>query len=102
MEQARIDRDREIAGSEREIDALFRGLQRAAGEAVRRHAPGERMLPSARIAIMAEIDRSLDEVFGRYPGDDNAGLLRLVMRRQRRARAAAWRRSRDMARGMLG
>jgi hypothetical protein len=100
VERLRRDRDREIAGAEREIDALYRALRDAVAQAIEAQ-PGETLTATGRAAAMAEVDRALEPIYGRFRGDEEAALLQLVVRRQRRARAAAWRRSLAMARERL-
>lgn len=87
-------RDREIAASERDIDALFAPLARRLGEALRRL--GEAPLDSLGYALVQrELDAALAEVFGRWEGDPAAGLTRVVDSRVRRLVAAELRRHRE-------
>lgn len=86
----RRERDRIVAASETDIDALFRPLARGVGQAVRRRCR-DGVTPLCRVRVMADVDRDLlPPIFGRWPNDEPAGgLLALVAGRAREARAAA-------------
>jgi hypothetical protein len=96
VEDSRRDRDREIAGAEREIDALYRGLQKAVGESIRRHGEGGTLGAAGYVAVMRDVDAALEAVYGRYRGDADAALGLTVTRRATRARVAALRRNLGM------
>lgn len=93
MENARRDRDREIAGAEREISRLFRSLQNAVGASVRRHGGEQALGAAGYTAVMRDVDAALDLVYGRYNGDPDAELASIVELRANRARVAALRRN---------
>lgn len=69
----------------RDITLLYRTL----ADAIRNVVPADGDRPVTqqdRAAIMREVDRSLDVIFGRYPGDPNAALRTVVIRDTNRAR----------------
>jgi len=72
-----------------DINILYATLSDAIDNAVARHAtPGQQMTETVRRQIMAEIDRSLDVIYGRYPGDERAAIRAIVIRDTRLARLA--------------
>jgi hypothetical protein len=54
-----------------------------------------------RFRALHAIDRAMDRLYGRFPGDPNAALWRLILEDARYARIAAYRASRDLLRGIV-
>lgn len=98
MDRLRQDRDREIAGAEREIDALFRELQAAVGASVRAHGENGALGAGGYALVMRDVDAALEAVYGRYNGDPEAALGVIVARRSNRARVAALKRNLGLVR----
>jgi hypothetical protein len=90
--QARIDRNAVSFQAEMDISKLFLPLSHAVGDSVQRHA-GEAMTPLARVLILRDVDAALASVRGRFPGDREAPLYRLVVRRCLEGRALVFRRA---------
>lgn len=90
--ESRRDLARSQAAAAREMDGLRAELAARCAEIVQRQGEGP-MTPLRLQLAMAEIDRVLDEFYGRWPGDRQARLLGVVTRGTLRARVAAFERS---------
>lgn len=95
----RRDLARAQAAAAREIDGLRAELAARCAEVVQRQGEGP-MTPLRLQLAMREIDRVLDEFYGRWPGDEQARLLGVITAGTRRARGAAFDRS-DQLRARL-
>lgn len=84
----RRERDAAVAAREGDVDRLFRPLAAAVRDAARARGDGPTTAYD-RVTILRAVDVALDRVYGRFSGDPDSALLRIVARRCREARAAA-------------
>ncbi len=71
----------------RDIRLLYRTLADAVRNSMAQHPDPNRPITEAdRVAIMREVDRGLDVIWGTRPGDPNAAIRQITLRDTRAAR----------------